>query len=96
MQQNPGVFIKEFETSEVLETKSNELCLQNNKVKYSVLKKIPDGGKVRWREIEETATKRDFIKTAVNEYGKFIANVQRVHNQYKEIRKLRENLPEKK
>ena len=57
-------------------------------------KKVPDGDKARGKEVEETVQKDEFIKIVVAEQEKFSGHVKRVHNQYTEMRKLRENLPD--
>ena len=90
---NPDVFVKEFQTDESLET-----VLQNDlpetEMKYKHWKKEHDGEKYRWKEREESIAKKDFIILVLKEVAEFRQHVHRVQNQYREVRRLRENLPQ--
>ena len=51
--------------------------------------------KKRWKEVEEKVSKDDFKEIMTNEMTEFRQHVERVKNQYTQMRILRENLPEK-
>ena len=50
--------------------------------------------KYKWKEIQETVAKEAFITLVTEECSRFRKHVSRVQTQYKQIRKLRENLPD--
>jgi hypothetical protein len=92
---NPDVFVKEFHTDQNLERKLANVCTKPD-VTYRHWKKVAEDNKdaqnqkYRWKEIQETVTKADFIKIVTDECSKFRQHESRVQTQYKEIRKVRE------
>ena len=91
---NPDVFIKEFQTDESLDTVLQKY-LPDSEIKYKLWRKVLDGDKYRWKEREESIPKKNFIELVLTELADFRQHVRRVQNQYREIRRLRENLPQK-
>ncbi|CAC5387896.1 unnamed protein product [Mytilus coruscus] len=89
---SPDSFIKDQDTNEklrnTLETKLPE------EVKFTQWKKVLDGNKQRWKVLEETVKKDEFMTIIENQTTDFRSHVERVKTQYSEMRKLRENLPE--
>jgi len=94
---SPDIFIKEYDSDEKLATELRNIST-NAEIKYRHWKKVVDGNsevqKYRWKEVEETVTKADFISIVMEELAKFRKHVERVQNQYKELRRLREDLPQ--
>lgn len=58
------------------------------------MEKVAEGQKTRWKEVEETVNKVDFITLMESQTTEFRNHVERVKIQYHEMRKLRENLQE--
>ena len=90
---NADVFVKEYDTNEKLETVLQDE-LPESDIKYKHWRKELDGEKYRWKEREESIPKRDFISLVLKEVTEFRQHVHRVQNQYREVRRLRENLPQ--
>jgi hypothetical protein len=91
---NSDVFVKEIHSQDELRQKLSEACV-NADVKYRNWKKVADGEKLRWKEVEDEVTKERFVEIVVQDYENFSNHVLRVKNQYSELRKLRQNLPKK-
>lgn len=89
---SPDSFIKEQDTNEKLK-QTLETGLPDM-VKFTQWKKVAEGQKTRWKEVEETVSKVDFITLMESQTTEFRNHVERVKIQYHEMRKLRENLPE--
>ena len=94
---SPDVFIKEFSTTVKLVSELEKVIL-NPELKYRHWKNVQENSdaqpqKYKWKEVEETASKADYIATVADEHAKLMRHIERVQNQYKELRKLRENLP---
>ncbi|CAC5377379.1 unnamed protein product [Mytilus coruscus] len=68
--------------------------LESTTIKFTQWKRVPDGTKMRFKEIEETLTKADFCVKFDKDLAEFRDHVDRVHTQYSELKRLRENLPE--
>ncbi|KAK3610439.1 hypothetical protein CHS0354_016616 [Potamilus streckersoni] len=89
---SPDAFIKEQDTNEkVKETLETGLP---DMVKYTQWKKVVEGQKSRWKEVDEAVAKTDFIHLMDSQTSEFRNHVKRGKVQYQEIRNLRENLPE--
>ena len=91
---NPDSFLKEFETEESLKVVLEKELETKTEVTYKHWKKVQDVDKYRWKELEECVPKQQFIECVLVELAAFRSHVLRVQNQYREMRKLRENLPE--
>lgn len=87
----PVVFIKQYETDEKLKEELKEKL--GDEVAFKQWKKINDGDKYRWKEVEERMPKHTFVEQLLKDLQLFRCHVQRVQSQYREIRRLRENLP---
>ncbi|KAK3104833.1 hypothetical protein FSP39_011252 [Pinctada imbricata] len=90
--QNPDVMVQQYPTEESLTDALQEGLTE--KVKFRKWKKLNDGEKYRWKEVEEEVKKEEFIDLMKKEVKVFREHVNRVKTQYCEIRKLREKLPE--
>lgn len=91
---NPDVFIKEYASNEMCASVLDQKLDERKEIKYLHWKKVQDADKYRWKEIEETTSKKAFIDLVLSELTTFREHVHRVQNQYREMRRLRENLPE--
>ncbi|VDH94171.1 Hypothetical predicted protein [Mytilus galloprovincialis] len=89
---NPDILIKEFPTNEEILEQIN--MLESTAIKFTQWKRVPDGTKMRFKEIEETLSKADFCIKFDKDLAEFRDHVDRVHTQYSELKRLRENLPE--
>lgn len=87
----PVVFIKQYETDEKLKEELKEKL--GDEVAFKQWKKVNDGDKYRWKEVEERMPKHTFVEQLLKDLQLFRCHVQRVQSQYREIRRLRENLP---
>lgn len=90
---NPDVFIKTYETNDSVKVLLEQGITENN-IKYKHWKKVLDNEKYRWKELEENVTKQQFVEEVITELSSFRQHVLRVQTQYREMRRLRENLPE--
>ncbi|KAL3868111.1 hypothetical protein ACJMK2_040947 [Sinanodonta woodiana] len=89
---SPDAFIKEQETNEKLkETLETGLP---DMVKYTQRKKVVEGQKSRWKEVDDAVAKTNFIHLMDSQTSEFRNHVKKVKVQYQEMRNLRENLPE--
>jgi DNA-binding transcriptional regulator GbsR (MarR family) len=89
---SPDTFIKEHDTNENLR-EAIEPKLPDN-VKFTSWKKVVENNKNRWKEVEDIVPRNKFLEIIDNQTTDFRDHVDRVQNQYSEMRKLRENLPE--
>lgn len=89
---NPDMLIKEFTINEEILEQINSL--ESTTIKFTQWKRVPDGTKMRFKEIEETVTKADFCVKFDKDLTEFRDHVDRVHTQYSQLKTLRENLPE--
>jgi hypothetical protein len=89
---NPDNFIKQFESDENLQDELNEKL--GDEVVFKQWKKVNDGDKYRWKEVEVKMPKDEFVDHLLKELKTFRCHVERVQTQYREIRRLRENLPD--
>ncbi|CAC5404494.1 unnamed protein product [Mytilus coruscus] len=89
---NPDVFVKEYDSNEKILGEINEKCTEE--VKYFNWKRVQDGEKLRWKEVEEKVSKTAFndLFNKELELTAFRGHVQIVQTQYIEMRRLRENL----
>lgn len=82
----PVVFIKQYETDEKLKEELKEKL--GDEVAFKQWKKINDGDKYRWKEVEERMPKHTFVEQLLKDLQLFRCHVQRVQSQYREIRRL--------
>ncbi|KAL3871136.1 hypothetical protein ACJMK2_039153 [Sinanodonta woodiana] len=83
---SPDAFIKEQDTNEKLkETLETGLP---NMVKYTQCKKVVEGQKSRWKEVDEAVAKTNFIHLMDSQTSEFRNNVTMVKVQYQEMRNL--------
>lgn len=87
---NPDVLIREYETDVDLVDAINALDV--TVVNYLKWKRVDDGQKMRYKEVEEHLSKAEFVKHIDSEVVEFREHVNRIHVQYQEMRKLRETL----
>lgn len=90
---NPEAFLKEYPDNESVNHVLTNQLDSNKDVKYKHWKRVQLGDKLRWKEIEEAVNKGTFITTVLDELKLFRQHVERIRNQYTEMRRLRENLP---
>lgn len=88
---NPDDCIEQFETNESITTKIRDVDV--DVITFKQWKRVQDGNKFRHKEVEEQLPKDDFIALFDKDLTEFREHVARVQHQYKELRKLRENLP---
>ena len=86
---NPDVFVKTYDQDSQVKDLMKEQIIDLT-VKYKHWKKVQENDKYRWKEIEETVSKDDFIDKVQVKLSNFRNHV---HTQYREIRRLRKNLP---
>jgi len=89
---NPDIFIKEFKDNESVLLAIEEKC--PGEIKFFNWKRVQDNEKIRWKEIEEKSSKEEFKEIMQRELSAFRDHVDRVTTQYREMKKLRENLPD--
>lgn len=77
---NPDVLIKEYETNEDLVDAINDLDV--TVVKYLKWKRVNDGQKMRYKEVEENLSKAEFVKHIDSEIEEFREHVNIIHVQY--------------
>ncbi|CAC5384742.1 unnamed protein product [Mytilus coruscus] len=80
----------EYYINETILGKMNEQCMEE--VKYFNWKRVQDGEKIRWKEVEEKVSKTAFSDLFNKELTACRGQIQRVQTQYIEIRRLRKNL----
>ena len=88
---SPDVFVREQDTDEKLQKTLQDSI--PDEMKYTHWKKITEGTKQRWKEVEENVNKDKFIDLMKEQITDFRKHIERVRNQYAEMRNLRENLP---
>lgn len=91
---NADTFIKDFDTDDNLKQVLEEKLNPDTDITYKHWKRVNEGEKYRWKEIEENCAKEEFIDCVMKEVSAFRAHVSRGQNQYREMKRLRENLPE--
>lgn len=84
------MLIKEYETNARLVYAINPLDV--TVVKYLKWKRVDDGQKMRYKEVEEHLSKAEIVKHIDSEVEEFREHVNRIHVQYQDIRKLHETL----
>jgi hypothetical protein len=94
LSKNPDVIIKAHETNGEILAMIDSLEIIS--VKYFNWKKVDDGNKMRYKEVEENVGKQAFIEQFDKELGEFRQHAKRVTVQYNEMRRLRESLSENK
>lgn len=77
---NPDVLIKEYETNEDLVDAINALDV--TVVKYLKWKRVNDGQKIRYKEVEENLSNAEFVKHIDSEIEEFREHVNIIHVQY--------------
>lgn len=85
---NPDSFLKEFETDDSLKVVLEKELETKLEVIYRHWKKVQDGEKYRWKEVEVCVPMEQFIEWVVAELCAFCSHVLRVQNQYREMRSL--------
>ena len=92
LSKNPDVIIKAHETNgEILAMIDS---LEITSVKYFNWKRVDDGNKMRYKEVEKNVGKQAFIEQFDKELSEFRQHAKRVTVQYNEMRRLRESLSE--
>ena len=61
-------------------------------IEFTEWKKVQDNGKNRCKQVQATMPKEKFVEAFSKQAQEFDPHVQRVNNQYAEMRRLRENL----
>lgn len=74
------MLIKEYETNEDLVDAINALDV--TVVKYLKWKRVNDGQKIRYKEVEENLSKAEFVKHIDSEIEEFREHVNIIHVQY--------------
>lgn len=74
------MLIKEYETNAGLVDAINPLDV--TVVKYLKWKRVDDGQKMRYKEVEEHLSKAEFVKHIDSEVEEFREHVNRIHAQY--------------
>ena len=90
---SPDVFLKEFSDDKALEEVLRTTMDPDKETKYKKWKRVQTGDKYRWKEMEEIVDKDTFIFTIMDELAAIRKHVERIQNQYAEMRRLRQNLP---
>ncbi|KAL3842133.1 hypothetical protein ACJMK2_020181 [Sinanodonta woodiana] len=89
---NPDVLIKAYDSNKEL-LKMIE-AVEERSIKFFNWKRVQEGNKMRYIELEENMEKEAFIEKFDRELNDFREHAKRVTNQYNEMRRLREHLPE--
>ena len=89
LSKNPDNVGKQLSNDEIRATISEDL--QKEDVQYTEWKKVSENGKLRWRQIQITEKKNDFLEKFMLQVEGFRGHVSRVTKQYSETKKLREN-----
>ena len=92
LSKNPDVIIKAHETNGEILVMIDSLEITS--VRYFNWKRVDDGNKMRYKEVEENVGKQAFIEQFDKELGEFRQHAKRVTVQYNEMRRLRESLSE--
>lgn len=89
---NPDCFIEQYQD----EVKIGELFdgIKKSEITFSEWKKVQDNGKFRCRQVQTVVTMEIFKDIFQKEIAEFRSHVERVKNQYSEMKHLRENLAE--
>ncbi|XP_063966655.1 uncharacterized protein LOC135156857 [Lytechinus pictus] len=92
---NPDNFISQNQSDEgMIENIDAQLPTSIATMIFKEWKRVCDKGKFRWKEVQTEVTRREFLNLLRASLPDFRAHVGRIAKQYKELRKLRENLKE--
>ena len=86
---NPDDFIAKNTNDEVQEKLQN---IDKSNVTFIEWKREEDNGKLRWKQVQTVVTVENFTKMFMQDVTDFREHVNRVKNQYSQVRRLRENL----
>ncbi|KAL3882341.1 hypothetical protein ACJMK2_028694 [Sinanodonta woodiana] len=89
---NPDVLIKAYDSNKEL-LKMIE-AVEERSIKFFNWKRVQEGNKMRYKELEENMEKEAFIEKFDRELNDFREHAKIVTSQYNEMRRLREHLPE--
>ena len=85
---NPDDFIAKNTDDEVQEKLQN---IDKSNVTFIEWKREGDNGKLRWKQVQTVVTIENFTKMFMQDVMDFREHVNRVKNQYSQMRRLREN-----
>ena len=86
---NPDKFIL-TNTDEDIQDKLRQL--DESHVTFTEWKRVDESGKIRWKQVQTKVTKAAFVEMFTKDVKEFRAHVDRVKNQYSQMRHRRENL----
>ena len=88
---NPDQFIQ---STTIEQIGSSMQALSGNDVKYDQWKRVKlDDGKLKTKLVQETKTSEEFKEMFLKDVQDFKEHTQRVSNQFHEVKRLKENLP---
>ncbi|WAR13403.1 LOW QUALITY PROTEIN: hypothetical protein MAR_027583 [Mya arenaria] len=90
MSKNPDTFIAD--NQENLKENLENIDIEN--IKCTEWKKVNDKGKQKWRQVQTEIDKHTFIEQFMESTREFAMHVERVNIQYREMRRLPQELPE--